>query len=764
MDGRGGIGLAATVAGLLLALSGAPESRATPPPPPPPELTLLEVAAADERGDAATLRRALKDPALLRRVGAAGQGIEFRLAIARSSVSDLALREDGFEAALAEIRGESRRVRGAMAMRARADLAQRQFEVLIEFAEFKRYRLIQDLFNLPGARPETRAYIVALGADRWETQSVYSQAVALFGDCPSDECADQREALWAEAQAAGREPAAEVVSQLNRAVDLEDEAYELYGVERRYPGYRAYEASARTFREAAARYRLAGGVLAGAYPRATAAKASIEALARRAETRASYSDQRARERGGDTDPPPLPAGAAPAPAPEPAGPEIVSNPDLSVLALQAAGESRALTKYQKDCRPVERDGRIEPFKASSVLEIPFATTRQPFARQNAAKERFYSAEREAVDAAGLRVRYGVAPVNVPCDRPPGTVKRPLTVFSIQLEPTNDDKHFVLKQTRELPDRAAWLADIDDRLDGSRQREVLLYVHGFNNSFAAASYRAAQLHADLGIDGATVFYSWASSGNLLRYDKDLTYAQSEEEAQALAGVLRALRQGGARRVYLVAHSMGNRLMTRALERIARDQTSPVAKFDELVMGSADLPKSRMSVLLPSLTKQVKRTTLYASRSDLAMAAAKLFYNDEQRLGDASPRPLVFPPIETIDTSEVRGEGLGHDDFAGPGLGDLRAVLWMGLGPGRRCILQSLVNPGELNPYWQILPQGGQRCGHTSFGDALQLTRLYGSTGSAGQWLTDASAARPELLTGDNRQYLDGVRTVLGALGP
>ena len=50
-------------------------------------------------------------------------------------------------------------------------------------------------------------------------------------------------------------------------------------------------------------------------------------------------------------------------------------------------------------------------------------------------------------------------------------------------------------------------------------EAIIYVHGFNNTFADGVYRIAQLSHDFGFDGVAVHYSWASAGSALGYEFD-----------------------------------------------------------------------------------------------------------------------------------------------------------------------------------------------------------------------------------------------------
>ena len=65
-----------------------------------------------------------------------------------------------------------------------------------------------------------------------------------------------------------------------------------------------------------------------------------------------------------------------------------------------------------------------------------------------------------------------------------------------------------------------------------KRRALIFVHGFNNTFAEGLYRIAQLSHDLDLPRVTVHYSWPSAGQALGYvhDRDSAlYARDGFEA-------------------------------------------------------------------------------------------------------------------------------------------------------------------------------------------------------------------------------------------
>jgi esterase/lipase superfamily enzyme len=404
--------------------------------------------------------------------------------------------------------------------------------------------------------------------------------------------------------------------------------------------------------------------------------------------------------------------------------------DSTSLATIAQAQSpELLTPYQRACLASTED---VPLSAS--VDLYYATSRRPVLRPDPARDLWFGTERESVVNDRIHVNYGQATVNVPCERERGALPRPETVFIFQREPLDPKKHFHLRAVTSIADEAGWLAAIDGAVAPTRRREVLVYVHGYNNGFADAAYRAGQLHADLGIDGATVFYSWASRERLLGYGRDRETVESKAEIRALADTLASLRNSDATTVYLVAHSMGNRLMMAALDELSDGPDRPARRFNELVLGSADIEQDLFERHWARARTLVDRATLYASSQDKAMWGARMFAGD-RRIGDAAPQPLVFDGVRTIDTTGVGGSGLGHDDYSAGGLANVQASVWFGLRPEARCILEPSAGPAGAT-WWSIRPDDTTEqsdCTHHSFSDAVEVARLRGSFSEAVEWM-------------------------------
>src|SRR5262249_19638453 len=95
-----------------------------------------------------------------------------------------------------------------------------------------------------------------------------------------------------------------------------------------------------------------------------------------------------------------------------------------------------------------------------------------------------------------------------------------------------------------------------------ERDAVIFVHGYNVSFDNAAVRAAQIGFDLSVKGAMAFFSWPSQGALKGYSADEATIEASEPFIA-EFVEDFVARSGAAKVHIIAHSMGNRGVLRAI---------------------------------------------------------------------------------------------------------------------------------------------------------------------------------------------------------
>ena len=91
-------------------------------------------------------------------------------------------------------------------------------------------------------------------------------------------------------------------------------------------------------------------------------------------------------------------------------------------------------------------------------------------------------------------------------------------------------------------------------DAAMGRDVLLYVHGYRESFETAAVSAAELADGIGFRGAAGVFTWPSGGGTFDYVHDRESALwSRDGLEELLATLAQSASGG--RVHIMAHSMG-----------------------------------------------------------------------------------------------------------------------------------------------------------------------------------------------------------------
>lgn len=218
---------------------------------------------------------------------------------------------------------------------------------------------------------------------------------------------------------------------------------------------------------------------------------------------------------------------------------------------------------------------------------------------------------------------------------------------------------VIRRVSDIPS-SEFHRELTGRIEQSRQKDVLLFVHGFNVSFDASLIRTAQLGMDIPFNGAIIAYSWPTQGGVLKYESDEPVNESSVVpfTQFLAWLVHTLPPES--RLNILVHSMGNRIVLKAVSQLpkTRGETKPVAA---LCLCAPDVGVSDYQDVIGLVVDRCQRVVLYTNESDGALTLSKSLHL-ERRLGDAEV-PAVAGGVELIDCSKVDLSLLGHSYFSG-----------------------------------------------------------------------------------------------------
>lgn len=287
---------------------------------------------------------------------------------------------------------------------------------------------------------------------------------------------------------------------------------------------------------------------------------------------------------------------------------------------------------------------------TSTVDMMVATTRHPTDKPG----EIYSGER------GTAISLNEIVVSIPPDRnrKVGEVQWPSQV------PANPEKEFAVLKVGSVASKRNVLEWFSKSRNAKRQ--VVIFVHGFNNTYSDAVFRFAQIMHDSGTDAAPILFAWPSRGNVFDYlyDKESTNF-SRRALEDL--ILQSAKSPDVGEVTILAHSMGSWLTAEALRGVAmRNKTIP-AKVKNVILASPDIDIDVFRRQMIEMGPQHPHFTIFASTKDKALQVSRWLSGGVTRVGGFDSAPyaadLAKLGITVIDTSSVKpDDALGHNTFA------------------------------------------------------------------------------------------------------
>ena len=290
---------------------------------------------------------------------------------------------------------------------------------------------------------------------------------------------------------------------------------------------------------------------------------------------------------------------------------------------------------------------------------------------------------------------GVAEVSIPDDHRMGRIERP-SIWKLEFR-EDPNKHVMLWGLRPMT-ADEFRAHAKGALARSAKKEVLLFVHGYNVTFEEAVMRTAQIAYDLHFEGVPFVYSWPSEGSVPRYTVDETNVLwSRPRFAEFLAMLR--EQLDADTIHIIAHSMGNRLVTETVPTLSTSAQG--ARIRQVVLAAPDVDAATFKDLAAAFRQKAERVTLYASSNDKTMMASKVIHK-YPRAGESGVHLVVMDSIDTVDATAVDTSLLGHSYY-----GDNRSVMTdifelirRGTAPVDRFGMKGMKRYGV--PYWVFNP--------------------------------------------------------------
>jgi esterase/lipase superfamily enzyme len=251
-------------------------------------------------------------------------------------------------------------------------------------------------------------------------------------------------------------------------------------------------------------------------------------------------------------------------------------------------------------------------------------------------------------------RYARFDISIPPERTSGEITWPKP----HLKP-NFTTDFLTTAANTYPDPTSFRRDLTAALSSQRpgQREAVVYVHGFNNTFSEGLYRIAQLSHDLEMPGVAVHYSWPSLGKPLAYvyDRDSVLFARD----GLQDLLEQVAAAGADRIVIVGHSMGSALVMEALRQMAIRGGSKVwGRIAGVVLISPDIDVEVFRSQALRIGTLPQPFLIFTSQKDKALALSARLTGQKERLGTLEDVSLVADLKVTLFEVGAFSTGAGH----------------------------------------------------------------------------------------------------------
>ena len=274
------------------------------------------------------------------------------------------------------------------------------------------------------------------------------------------------------------------------------------------------------------------------------------------------------------------------------------------------------------------------------------------------------------------IDYAELTVSIPPTHKPGEIEWATT------PPGDPNSNFVVRDEKYLDGDKAFVqalnAQLAKRPPGNRQ--VFLFIHGFNTMFAEGVYRLAQLTHDAKAPGVPVLFTWASRGKPTAYVYDLNSATAARDG--LEHTLRLLLSSNADEVNVLAHSMGNWVTVEAFRQIKiSGDLSHANKIGYVFLAAPDIDIDVFKSQMRRFGKPRKPFYIILSDDDRALFLSRTIAGGVTRVGDnPDVAELASLGATVIDLSDLKAtDATNHDKFAqlAAVAPELRSVLARGI---------------------------------------------------------------------------------------
>jgi esterase/lipase superfamily enzyme len=206
-------------------------------------------------------------------------------------------------------------------------------------------------------------------------------------------------------------------------------------------------------------------------------------------------------------------------------------------------------------------------------------------------------------------------------------------------------------------------DVSDLLGqaGGGGSDVLIYVHGFKQTFETAALDAAHLSDGIRFRGQTMVFSWPSKAGLFdyAYDRDSAMWSRDDFERVLQAIV---TPAGVGRVHIVAHSMGTMLTLESLRQLHDRYGDTIdGRIGAVVFASPDIDMDVFSSAITRIGPLARKITVITATNDRALALSGQLAGGMTRVGAAEKAVIEKLGVRVVDASDSGWGIINHDLF-------------------------------------------------------------------------------------------------------
>lgn len=205
------------------------------------------------------------------------------------------------------------------------------------------------------------------------------------------------------------------------------------------------------------------------------------------------------------------------------------------------------------------------------------------------------------------------------------------------------------------------SDVGGLLGQASGPDVLIYVHGFKQTFETAALDAVHLADGIRFRGQTMVFSWPSKAGLFdyAYDRESAMWSRDDFERVLHSVTTSPSVG---RVHIVAHSMGTMLTLESLRQFyARYGDAAAERIGAVVFASPDIDMDVFSSSTSRIGPLARKITVVTATNDRALALSGRLAGGMTRVGAAEKAAIEQLGVRVIDASDAGWGVINHDLF-------------------------------------------------------------------------------------------------------